>query len=84
MPSQKIQAVLFDLDGTLRHNLPAGHTTLLEFLKELGHSIEPDRIPESHRWVHRYWSIAPERVADMAEFGGETPEFWERQSVRQL
>ena len=84
MPPINIQAVLFDLDGTLRHNLPAGHSTLLEFLKELGYDVAPDRIPESHRWTHRYWSIAPERQADIAEFGGETPQFWERQSVRQL
>jgi putative hydrolase of the HAD superfamily len=84
MSPRTIQAVLFDLDGTLRHNQPAGHTTLLEFLKELGHDIEPERIAESHRWVHRYWSVAPERAADLAEFGGETPQFWERQSARQL
>jgi HAD superfamily hydrolase (TIGR01509 family) len=84
MPPQTIQAVLFDLDGTLRHNLPAGHTVLLDFLKELGYTVEPERIFESHRWVHRYWSIAPERAADLAEFGGETPQFWQRHSVRQL
>ncbi|MEP7356301.1 MAG: HAD family hydrolase [Anaerolineales bacterium] len=84
MPPRKIDAVLFDLDGTLRHNVPAGHDTLVEFLKELGHDVAPDRIPESHRWTHRYWSIDPERLADMAELGDGTPQFWARQSARQL
>ena len=84
MTPQTIQAVLFDLDGTLRYNQPAGHATLVTFLNELGYEVEPERILESHRWVHRYWSIAPEREADLAEFGGPTTQFWERQSARQL
>jgi HAD superfamily hydrolase (TIGR01509 family) len=84
MTPRKIEAVLFDLDGTLRHNQPAGHSTFLEFLKELGHEVTPERVLESHRWTHRYWSIAPERLADIEESGGENSRFWQLQSVRQL
>ena len=67
MAPLNIQAVLFDLDGTLRHNLPTGLETVIEFLKELGYTVPDERLPGALRWTHYYWSVAPERLA----IGGE-------------
>ena len=79
-----IQAVLFDLDGTLRHNHPSGYEMFIAFLEELGYSLSPEQVQEGHRWTHYYWSISPDMPADMAEFEGESSAFWRRYTQRQL
>jgi putative hydrolase of the HAD superfamily len=82
--SPKIQTVLFDLDGTLRHSNPNGFETFVGFLAELGHPLSAKRVMAGHRWVHYYWSISPELLADIRELGEDTPEFWRRHTERQL
>jgi HAD superfamily hydrolase (TIGR01509 family) len=79
-----ISAVLFDLDGTLRHNHPNGYDIFIGFLQELGFNLSPEQIRAGHRWTHYYWSIAPEMHEDMREFGGEGRDFWARYTERQL
>ena len=76
--------MLFDLDGTLRHNHPNGYHTLIEYLDELGYPLPPEVVNAGHRWTHRYWSISPELGEDLAEFGGEGRAFWARHTQRQL
>ena len=83
MPS-KITTVLFDLDGTLRHSDPNGFESFVIYLSELGHSVPAEKVMAGHRWVHYYWSISPELLGDLREFGSETPEFWLRHTERQL
>jgi|SRR5579859_2441293 len=80
----KITAVLFDLDGTLRHSLPNGYESFVAYLAELGHPLTTEQLMDGHRWVHYYWGISPELLADMRELGEDTPEFWRRHTVRQL
>jgi len=82
--SSAITAVLFDLDGTLRHSNPNGFETFVGFLAELGHPLPPERVMDGHRWVHYYWSISPELLADIRELGDDSPEFWRRHTERQL
>ncbi len=82
--SNPIRAVLFDLDGTLRHNRPGGYETFLEYLEELGHMPDRDHIYAGERWNHYYWANSPEVVADFAEFGGENSGLWTRHAERQL
>ncbi len=84
MPTHSIQAVLFDLDGTLRHNHPDSFDTLVEFLASLGHVPTPEQLRAGQRWTHYYWSISPELLEDLQAFGGETREFWARHTERQL
>jgi putative hydrolase of the HAD superfamily len=79
-----ISAVLFDLDGTLRHNQPNGYLAFVDYLAELGHALTPAQVREGHRWTHYYWSVSPEIVQDLRDFGGETPGFWLRHTERQL
>jgi putative hydrolase of the HAD superfamily len=79
-----IQAVLFDLDGTLRHNHPNGFDTLLEFLGDLGYPVTTEQRRAGLRWTHYYWSISTELPEDLREFGGEGRAFWARHTARQL
>ena len=76
--------MLFDLDGTLRHNHPNGYSTLIEYLAELGYPLPPDVVRAGHRWTHRYWSISPDLKEDLSEFEGESSSFWARHTQRQL
>lgn len=80
----RIAAVLFDLDGTLRHNHPNGYSTLIEYLAELGYPLPPELVRAGHRWTHRYWSISPDLKEDLSEFPHESSAFWARHTQRQL
>jgi putative hydrolase of the HAD superfamily len=78
------KAILFDLDGTLRHNEPNGFETFTSFLGELGCTFTPEQLAHAERWQHYYWSIAPELQSDIEELGTDTPEFWRRHAERQV
>jgi len=82
--STPITTVLFDLDGTLRHSNPNGFEAFVGHLAELGHPLTRQQLMAGHRWVHYYWSISPELLADMRELGDDTPAFWRRHTERQL
>ena len=84
MPPNGIQAVLFDLDGTLRHNQPAGFDTLVGYLAELGHPLSQSQQHHGERWTHYYWAESPEQTVDRKEFAGETGGFWLRYTTRLL
>lgn len=77
-------AVLFDLDGTLRHNQPSSFETFIEYLQELGQPLSLAQIQHGERWNHYYWAVSPNLKADLEAFGGETEEFWIRHAERQL
>lgn len=82
--SNQIRAVLFDLDGTLRHNRPGGFETFLEYLEELGHFPGRNEIYAGERWNHYYWAKSSELAADLEESGGENARLWQRHAERQL
>ena len=68
---KQIKAVLFDLDGTLRHNIPTGGDVFSTGARELGlHFSEESRI-RAERWEHFYFASSPEIRKDMNEFKGE-------------
>jgi phosphoglycolate phosphatase-like HAD superfamily hydrolase len=51
-----IQAIFFDLDGTLRHNLPSGGEVAADYAAQLGlHISHEDRL-RAMRWEHYYWA----------------------------
>lgn len=77
-------AVLFDLDGTLRHNQPSSFETFIEYLQEFGQPLSLAQIQHGERWNHYYWAVSPNLKADLEAFGGETEEFWIRHAERQL
>lgn len=79
-----LKALLFDLDGTLRHNDPNGYDAFVAYLAELGHPLTPEQVRAGHRWTHYYWSVAPEMRQDLDDLGGETDAFWIRYTEREL
>jgi HAD superfamily hydrolase (TIGR01549 family) len=79
-----IKAILFDLDGTLRHNLPSSNQAFLDFAAQLGAPDTPRRRRHTLRWVHYYWAQSPELIQDMEAYGGLTERFWIYYTFRTL
>jgi HAD superfamily hydrolase (TIGR01549 family) len=82
--SNKIKAVLFDLDGTLRHHLPSGGEVFLEYARSLGLQIsEEDRIRAVH-WEHLYFASSPEIRIDSETYKNDRAGFWVNFARRHL
>ncbi len=79
-----LRAILFDLDGTLRHSLPEGFDAYLEYLTELGHPLTTEQRRNAARWNHYYWATSTDLVADIKEFSADSHDFWIRHSERLL
>ncbi len=79
-----IKAVFFDLDGTLRHNLPSGGEVFADHAVELGLPVTPEDRLRAARWEHFYWAMSPELIEDRQRFEGRTGEFWTHYGERQL
>ncbi len=77
-----IRAILFDLDGTLRHHTPTGGSFFTEYALSLGVPIsEEDRI-RAERWEHYYFANSPEIQIDSKKFKEEG--FWTNFGRRRL
>lgn len=82
--SNSIKAVLFDLDGTLRHHIPAAGDVFVEFARSIGLRIsEEDRIRSEH-WVHHYFAHSLEIQADGKLFKDDQKSFWVNFTKRRL
>lgn len=82
--SKKFKAILFDLDGTLRVNLPPDGETFAECAKGMG--VEPsheDRI-RAERWEHFYFANSPQIKDDAKKFDGDDKGFWVNFTQRRL
>ncbi len=65
------EAIIFDLDGTLRVSRPRFMDALFDVALGLGFPVRRDRWREVERWVHYYWARSPELQYDLAEHGEE-------------
>jgi HAD superfamily hydrolase (TIGR01549 family) len=82
--SNSIRAIFFDLDGTLRHNLPAGGDVFADYAFQLGlHISHEDRL-RAMRWEHYYWAESKDLKADREMYPKENREFWQNYCRRQL
>ena len=72
-----VAAILFDLDGTLRHSRPPYNQALLDFAVRLGAADSAERRRGVLRWVHRYWAQSPDMLHDLESYGGLSEEFWD-------
>jgi putative hydrolase of the HAD superfamily len=79
-----ITTILFDLDGTLRHNRPDPAETFFDRAITLGLSIDAEDRLRGIRWEHYYFANSPELKIDLETFGREGPEFWNNYNRRQL
>jgi putative hydrolase of the HAD superfamily len=78
-----IRAIFFDLDGTLRFNIPSGREFFMDRASVLGVPVTQADRDRTWRWEHLYWAESAELHADMAAFP-EREAFWRHYSRRQL
>ena len=82
--SQRVKAVLFDLDGTLRHHVPTGSKVFIEYLKSIGVRFSEEDETRAERWEHFYFANSFEIQADKKKFDHESGAFWVNYSRRRL
>ena len=80
----RINTILFDFDGTLRHNKPLASDFFTDYVLGQGHPISMDDRLRSARWEHYYWASSPELQADIDMFKDESEEFWCKYAYRRL
>lgn len=83
-PSKGIRIVLFDLDGTLRHNQPSSEHTFFDFAVQLGAVDSPDHRRNGMRWAHYYWAQSPILLRDLEVFKDQEEAFWTHYAYRHL
>ena len=76
MLSLPVETVIFDLDGTLRHNIPSSDDTQFRLANQLGANVPSDLQLLGTRWAHYYWAQSPELAEDIRRFGETNAEFW--------
>lgn len=79
-----VRAIIFDLDGTLRHNDPSSTEAFFDYAVQLGATDSAGRRKSATRWTHYYWAQSPEMLADLDHFQTLSPEFWVYYSERAL
>ena len=65
------QAIIFDLDGTLRESEPHFMDALQQCLLDLDIAIDSFQWRLTERWVHEYWAQSPELIEDVKAYGSE-------------
>lgn len=81
---KRFKAVLFDLDGTLRHHIPTGSRVFVEYLRSIKvHFSEEDEI-RAERWEHFYFANSLEIQEDRKKFDHKAGDFWVNYSRRRL
>lgn len=81
-----IKAVIFDLDGTLRHSRPSGYEVFFAYAASLGAPAETENHKGALRWAHKYWADSDSLKTDVEAFGhgNDNPDFWLNYASRQL
>lgn len=82
--NHSIKAIFFDLDGTLRHNVPSGDQILNAYLIEHGISIDPEDHLKAMRWEYSYWANSPDLRDDIIAHSMDTDQFWTEYTKRRL
>ena len=78
-----IKVIFFDLDGTLRHNLPSGGEFFADYAIQIGlRATQEDRL-RAMRWEHFYWANSAELKADRLAHPDDR-DFWGFYARRQL
>ena len=79
-----IETIIFDLDGTLRHNVPSADETMLKFAIQLGANPAQNGPSKAARWAHYYWAQSSELLEDINAFGSFEKSFWSNYARRYL
>jgi len=79
-----INAIFFDLDGTLRHSVPSGGDIFNDHIRALEVPFsEADRL-RALRWEMQYWANSPDLLDDLKTHAGEDEKFWIEYTRRRL
>lgn len=78
------KAIFFDLDGTLRHNLPVGAEVFADYALQLGLPITHDDRLRALRWESFYWAESADLYTDKERYPVENNDFWLQYARRQL
>ncbi len=84
MPLNGIKAIFFDLDGTLRHNIPGGGEIFSEHVRSLGLEVSEDDFHRAMRWEFMYWASSSDLLDDTKKYENESEKFWANYSYRRL
>jgi len=82
--TREVRAILFDLDGTLRHNQPSFNDILSRYAVEYGAPDTRECRCRAERWLHYYWAQSPDIQHDIALYGEQSTAFWENHARRYL
>jgi HAD superfamily hydrolase (TIGR01509 family) len=82
--NHKIKAIIFDLDGTLRHSQPSSEKTFFKIAVELGANNSRSVWLEGLRWAHEYWAQSEAMLVDYETYSGLTKDFWINYARRHL
>ena len=83
-PNNHIKAIFFDLDGTLRHSVPAGGEVVSDYVASLGVRVNPEDRLRATRWEHFYWASSADLRDDLLAHSEETENFWVEYNRRRL
>jgi FMN phosphatase YigB (HAD superfamily) len=64
-----IRAILFDLDGTLRHSRPSYNDVFFGAIADMGVDVTQAKRQKALRWAHYYFAGSPEILQDDAVYG---------------
>jgi len=78
------QVIVFDLDGTLRHNQPPSLHTFIDHAVRLGVPDGGEKRRRAARWTHYYWAQSDELLEDVQEFVEMDEPFWTHYARRSL
>jgi HAD superfamily hydrolase (TIGR01549 family) len=81
---KRFKAILFDLDGTLRHHTPSGSKVFVDYLKSIYVSFSEEDETRAERWEHFYFANSLEIQMDKKTFNHESKDFWVNYSKRRL
>lgn len=81
---EKIRAILFDLDGTLRHNRPSSVHAFFDYAVKFGLSDSLEKRKAAARWAHYYWAQSEDLADDLRIYKELEDPFWTNYSRRNL
>ncbi len=76
------ETVIFDLDGTLRHNVPSADEVQFNYAVSLGITNSLDCRRKGARWAHYYWAQSDELSQDIDKFDRLERPFWNNYATR--
>lgn len=79
-----VDTILFDLDGTLRHNRPSFVQTFYDYAVSLGVADGSEKRRRAARWTHYYWAQSAELEQDSQQFDLQDDAFWVHYAQRSL